>query len=198
MVRIVIGVVLLLSFSLWGENLVINEISLGDNHWIEIYNPTSQVIDLSGWKIANRNGVDELSGVVYPRSYYVVAEAPDFSGGLPGHLYLVPDGEIGNGLSSSADMIALINPNGTVIDQVNWGTPSPSWPSYGVPLWNPGISVSPGAYLARIPNGVDRDLPQDFKNVFIPTPGQPNPLTTGLDTSSWGKIKALFSGQRRG
>lgn len=198
MKKIVIVAILLIFSDLWSEHLVINEVSLGDNRWIEIYNPTAQVIDLSGWKIVNRNGSDELGSVIYPGGYIIVAENSNFPGGFPGHPYHIPDGEIGNGLSSTADMLALVDPQGEVIDLVNWGTPSSSWSNYNSSLWNPGITYSPGAYLARVPNGIDRDTPRDFKNVYIPTPGQANPLTTGLDTSSWGKIKALFSGQRRG
>lgn len=197
-VKVVLILIVFLVPFLRADHPVINEVCISGSKWIEIYNPTSSPIDLSGWSIRNRNGADPLGGTVEPGGYLVIMEEPQ-SGGLPGHIYLIQDGEIGGGLSSNSDMLELVDPSGNVVDRINWGVPSQSWPNYEPSLWNPGIDIHGSQYIARVPNGIDRDIPEDWREVHIPTPGRPNPLSTGLDTSSWGKIKALFSGgSRRG
>jgi hypothetical protein len=37
------------------DNLVINEMQCDGNDWIEIYNPTSNSVDLTGWKLSDRD-----------------------------------------------------------------------------------------------------------------------------------------------
>ncbi len=189
-----IGIFLIIT-SLNAQHLVVNEVSLGTLKWIEIYNPTSTNINLNGWKIRNSAGEDELEGIIEAHSYFLIVNyLSDFYAVYPNvtcSKFEPVDHTIGSGLSKRADMLQLVDPSGNVVDQINWGTPDPSWPNYTVSLWYPGIILD-SDIMARIPNGRDKDASTDWRVPSHPTPGEPNPVMSGLDSSSWGKIKALF------
>lgn len=188
-------VLIFIAFPLFAGHLVLNEVSMGSLQWVEIYNPTSSNISLEGWKIRNRSGEDVLHGTVSPHSYFLIVNYRDnFHVVFPNvtaPIFEPVDHSIGSGLNRSADMLQLVNPEGEVVDQINWGTPDPSWRYYTVSLWYPGILVN-SELIARIPNGRDRDSATDWRVPSNPTPGSENPVMSGLDSSSWGKIKALF------
>ena len=187
--------------SLNGHPLLINELSRGPIRWVEIYNPSSRVIVLDGWKIVNSGGEDFLKGSVEAGGYIVIVESMEgFSEVFPGisksQMIEMEDRTIGSGLRKESDMLALVDPDGNVSDLVNWGTPDMNWKNYLPQLWNPGINSTKDV-LARFPNGFDTDSPSDFHGATRPTPGSQNLQTSGLDATTWGKIKALFSGKRR-
>ena len=193
MKRVILGI--LIAGFLHAGSIVINEVSLGNLKWVELYNTTSQSINLNGWKIRNSSGEDDLNGIIRPHSYFlIVSYLSDFYAVYPDvscPKYEPADHTIGSGLRRSADMLQLIDSDGNVVDQINWGTPDPSWPNYTVSLWYPGILLN-SDILARIPNGRDRNASTDWRVPSHATPGNPNPVMSGLDSSSWGKIKALF------
>lgn len=189
------------SSSFGGYPLLINEFSRGTIQWVEIYNPSSQDIVLDGWKILNSQGEDALKGSIGARGYLViVASIEGFSELFPqlnrSLMIEMNDKTIGSGLDANADMLALLDPDGNISDLVNWGNPDMNWRHYFNQLWNPGI-ISHRDVIARFPNGVDTDSPTDFHGTSRPTPGSQNTETSGLDATTWGKIKALFSGNRR-
>lgn len=193
----------LFSFSfLQGSSLIINEFSKGNTQWVEIYNKSGRDIILDGWKLLNSTGEDAIHGMVKSHGYVVVVASKDgFSEFFPalslGSVIEVADGSIGSGLRGDSDMLALLDPDGNLSDCLNWGTPDPGWKNFNSFIWIPGI-LREGDFLARFPNGQDTDSPSDFHPTSRPTPGSTNIRSSGLDATSWGKIKALFSDKRRG
>jgi len=170
-------------------DIIINEVSVKDGGWVELKNTGSSPVNLKGWKIMNSGGSDLLPDVVVqPGAYLVIAG----SRAVRADAYLA-DGSLGSGLIASGDMLALVNPEGEVVDMLNWGELNPNWKNYIPGLWGRGPSVSSTGILARIPDAADRDLARDFREMPQATPGDENTYPAGLDVPSWGKIKALFS-----
>jgi len=199
--RFVIGILmfgLISTANLWGQHLLINEVSRGEVKWVEIYNPTMHDVNLDGWKLRNSNGEDMLSGVIQAHGYLVVCESrseltQNFE--VQSQILELPDRRIGSGLNANADMLVLLDNRGRIVDFVNWGHPNPNWRFYFKDLWNPGVIAS-GSVIGRLPNALDRDLPDDFRGLGMATPGAMNQTYAGLGTASWGKIKAIFAGQK--
>ena len=116
-----------------GSNVVINEVYGGGGNsgakythdFVELYNPTDQEIDLTGWTITQRsakdagNGSALLTGVIPANGYFLVQGSQGNGGteSLP-----TPDSR-GDGLafSGSQAIARLINGNGDVVDLVGWG-----------------------------------------------------------------------------
>lgn len=132
--------------------------------WIELYNPTDFGINLSGYKLES----NELSafvisaGTIQSKSYFVIAKDKT---GFHTLYDLDPsiDGMTIN-LSNDGDYVALLNPAGTEIDSIAWGSST-----------HPGIvsskGVKTGHSLERKSLGVDTDdCSLDFVDVSIPTP----------------------------
>jgi hypothetical protein len=194
---IALAIALTLAANLGASDLIINEVSHRGENWVEIHNPTQAPVDLDGYGLMNSMSQDQLQGTVPAQGYLlIVASAKGFYRKFPSasaEIFEVQDGEIGSGLSKEREMLGLVNPRGVLVDLMNWGNPDPAWPNFTSKLWFPGI-LSQEPYLARMPDGKDGDRPTDFTGVFEPTPGEKNPAPMGLSTASWGKIKALFSG----
>ncbi len=200
--RNLVALLMLISaFKLSAEaGILINEVSRSDVVWIELHNTSSSAVDLTGWRIRNSSGEDPLSGTIKPGGYLVICESRARLEAryhdIKAPIFEVRDGTIGSGLKSNSDMVALIDRNGRIVDELNWGMPSSSWRFFNNSLWQPGI-LDQAPVLARIPNAYDRDLPEDFRGVATGTPGEMNQVYNGLGTVSWGKIKAIFAGQKR-
>lgn len=72
--------------------------------WIEFYNTTDKAIDLTGWTVTDASGkTTELSGSLEPSMYGTIEN---------------PKGKLNNG----GDTITLIDPSGTSIDRLAYGT----------------------------------------------------------------------------
>ena len=181
-------------------SILINEVSRSGIVWVELRNISSEVINLNGWKLRNAHGEDALSGSVKPGGYIVICESREqLLSNYPSihsPIFEVRDGQIGSGVDPNNDMLEIVAPDGTVVDMVNWGMPRSSWQFYTRDLWNPGIIIH-SPVIARIPDALDRDMPDDFRGVSTGTPGEMNQVYNGLGTVSWGKIKAIFAGQKR-
>ena len=112
---------ILLTLAASGQDVLINEFlydstesSDGDGEWVELCNPTSGTVDLSGWEI-------ESAGTAWSESY-------TFSDGVtiaPGEYLVVGPGVGGSDFSpdlqnggSSTDGVRLIDGDGVVIDTV--------------------------------------------------------------------------------
>lgn len=99
-------------------SLKINEIySRGipsDPDWIEIYNPTDQEIELVGWKIYDVGG---QSGTKPKKAFPDGAVIP-----AKGFYVIVTDDGTASafGLSSNGETVWLENPDGVVVDEVNF------------------------------------------------------------------------------
>ncbi len=188
-VRKLLVMMVVLPASLLAGNVIINEVSVRGGGWVELKNTGSTPVNLKGWSISNSNGSDLIGDyTIQPGGYLVIATSRNVSADV----YL-EDGSVGSGLSSASDMLLLRNQKGQVVDQVNWGRARPSWKNYTSELWAQGPDLMKTGVISRIPDALDRDSPNDFREVAQGTPGSENMYTAGLDTPSWGKIKALFS-----
>lgn len=109
-----------------------SKVSDGDGEWIEIYNPGTEDVDLEGFMIADEVTVTghiilaDGKGVIVPAGDYVVlasnASKTD-SGGL-----VAAYGWSGFGLNNGGDTIALMNPDGSVIDTLTYASAKLGWP----------------------------------------------------------------------
>ncbi|HVL49589.1 MAG TPA: lamin tail domain-containing protein [Candidatus Thermoplasmatota archaeon] len=144
------------------NHLVLNEVvanplgtDLG-NEWIEIYNPTPFDVDLAGWTVTDRDtgasgGTDGLSGIVPAFGHLVVTlKAPR--------------------LANTADDVALVAPDGLVVDEIAWGGTS-------------GRAAAPeGHALARwhllSPTGPALGSEDEWHVTATPTPGAANAAWT--------------------
>jgi hypothetical protein len=83
-------------FAATASHIVISEIQLsgkttgtGLDEFVELYNPTDEVVNLIGWKLkkisstgSESNLVSSISGIINPHSFFLIAN-PNFSGGVP-------------------------------------------------------------------------------------------------------------------
>ena len=179
------------------QNLKINEIMYlpEENNpareWIEIFNPTESVYDLSGWSISNADIYTYWSipeGIIEPGEYLVFANDgqvffdtygfyPDYEadGGTPaldleGHgdmeLHVISDAVVLKDTSTNASMSEL-----NWVDAYSWGN-----------SWNAGFCdtnvTDMGHSIGRDSNSTDtetlRDWEQDGLHAGNPTPGAQN------------------------
>lgn len=113
-----------------GDHVVINEFVAKGTEWVELYNPTSSSVDISGWRLTSDYG-----GLNYT---------------IPGGTVLPPGGyyvysTLGNLLHNDGDLIRLADSTGILVDVVGYGIrgAAPLPPQY----WG----------AARVPNGQDTD-----------------------------------------
>jgi len=146
------------------------------NEWVELYNPTELPLDISNWVIADNNSSDVLassSPIIIPALGFALISGTSTTWNywqIPSGVVkiVLADGEIGNGLDNTADMLILKDSDGNIADQMNWGLPNLSWPNYNSGVWHPGaVAALPGQMLARYPNGFDTDQASDWL-VFTP------------------------------
>lgn len=153
-------------------HIVINELipqASNSAEWVELFNPTNNTIDISGWTLVDKNS----SPSAFPQfssipsnGYAIVIPNPSFIS--------VPNGvskiqlsstSIAAGLIANNDKLVLKDNTGVIIDQLSWGgntdiftLPSPS-----------GVKT-----LARIPNGTDTDSASNWIATASATIGEPN------------------------
>lgn len=119
------------------NRLVFNEINYKSgtlkpaDDWVEIYNPGTEAVDMSGWLYSDSNNsnryIFEEGLVLQPNAYIVVAEnKSDFSAAYPEVENVVGSSDFG--LSGSGEYIRLYNKAGILVDSVNFQIEAP-WPS---------------------------------------------------------------------
>lgn len=118
------------------QNLVFNEINFKSgvakpaDDWVEIYNPGTTEVDMSGWLFTDSNNKNKYffnNGLVLkPNSYIVVAQdINSFKSNYPDVNNVVGSFEFG--LSSDGEFLRLYNKAGSLIDSVSYGISAP-WP----------------------------------------------------------------------
>ena len=109
------------------ESVIINEINyrsndeFNPNDWVELYNPKSYPIDLSGWQIRDDNNnhiyyIPESTQIEADGFLIIVRDEADFSNSFPGIPFI---GELGFGLGGS-DAVRLFNSASKLIDEVHY------------------------------------------------------------------------------
>jgi len=163
--------------------------------WIELYNPTDQNVDLSGWRLTDDpdpGGGNEGAyafppgALIYARSYLIIAnnglefklrngfyphyEISDSTPDVPDLLEVNP----GLSLANAGDDIRLFDSSLNEVDSVWYGSPTDgdADPTTAAP------DVAEGHSIEREPQGVDTNVPAvDFVDRYPPTPMQVFVLT---------------------
>ncbi len=159
----------------------------GGDEWVELYNPNGHPVDISGWRLDDREGGSRP--YVIPQGTFIASQ---------GFLVFYKR-ETGISLNNSGDKVRLLAPDGRVVDEVSYGatarTDDFSWSRErdGVGAWTdtypptPGGPNQPGrvvevASLARV-----RTLPKGtrvaLEGVVILPPG-------------WVSARAMYVGSR--
>jgi predicted extracellular nuclease len=109
--------------------IAINEVACGENpDWIELYNPGSSAVDLSGWTFSDTLA-DETVRAAFPADSIVPANG----------FLVVEISDEANGFKLAKDeAVAVYRPDGSTMDSVDW---------------DDGACASDTSY-ARIPDGV--------------------------------------------
>jgi len=120
--------------------------------WIELYNPTTASVDLSGWSLADNSRSFSLpSGTIIQAGDYLVV-ARDTTGFF--NLYgFNPDvSGLTLALSNSGDEVSLHNSTGSTVDYVAWEQYTTGW----------DITASTGQTIARSTLNSDTDTVTDW------------------------------------
>lgn len=152
--------------------------------FIELYNPDSSVVDVSGWKFTN--GVDFTfpNGVTIPAHGYLVVAAnlSTFQSSYPGITNVIGNW-IGT-LSNTSEEIRLENASGSVQDKVTYAD-SGDWATrvreatFGGWDWLSGANGGGRSLELRNP-GIDHQCGQNWGDSAIPggTPGAQNSIAS--------------------
>ena len=125
------SVVLLSSAFAWGQ-IVINEINYDpeDNtkleEFVELFNPTRETVDLSGWRFDD--GIDFTfpeGTVIESEGFLVVVQSLEHFSAKYGEMEV--EGPFEGQLSNDGEQIRLIDAEGQVVDEVDYGVGFP-WP----------------------------------------------------------------------
>jgi len=174
------------------ETLLINEVMFhpieneNTNEWIELYNPTSDPVDVEGWMIADEKETDIIQAdiengdgttIIPPRSYAILTD----KGTTIYETYTIPKNAVrlsvddstlcGYGLNNKQEKIILFDSDGNLVDAVEWGEDYEEVPG------DPFVFVSEGNTLARYQGTDVDDTSIDFFECSTPTPGGENILT---------------------
>lgn len=139
------------------------------NEWVELYNPTTLAIVLTGWTITDNFGSDTIpSGTTIPANGFLVitpeSHTFDIWSEVPVAQQVILGSHIGNGLSDTGDQVILKNASNQIIDAIIFGN--------NTTQLNPAIGSSgTGHSLERNPDGIDTNTSSDFVNRTTPTPG---------------------------
>lgn len=115
----------------------------------------------------------------------VIAASEDFYTNYPdftGDIVFIADGRIGSGLGNTGDRLILKDSEGTVIDQMSYGTDTTAFDP-------PCSDVDAGHSLERSPANVDTDTAEDWIDQESPNPGSvtvptPTPTATATPTAT--------------
>jgi hypothetical protein len=170
------------------RSLIINEIMYdpldGQNEWIELYNRTTQPIDLAEWTFNDRatlSGVNtfvisDSAMIVQPSGFVVVAAEsticnlyPNLKSVHPGVCLSILNHPGGFSLNNDGDVIVLKDLTGQVIDSVAY-----------LPRWHhPDIVDTHGRSLEHINPDIDSNDPRNWStctNILGGTPGAANSI----------------------
>lgn len=177
-----------------GSNAVISEVYGGGGNkgaaftkdFIELYNPTSADLDLTGWSVeylsasGNSGGKHELSGSIPAGGYFLIQEG----GGDTGEPLPSPDAEGNLSLSGSKGSVKLYDASGAEVDIVGYGEASLSEGS-------PAPTLNNSTSAQRDAEGTDTDDNAADFSAAAPTPKsaggaapQPDPDPTPAEPGS--------------
>jgi hypothetical protein len=154
---------------------VINEIMTGtnasaSNEFVEIFNPCSSTLQLSGWQLVYRSASGTSDNSLYAWTSGSIGAGSYALIGGTGWTGSTPDGTLTSGLGSSGGGVGLADDNATLVDSMGYGSATNS-----LIEGNAAAAPSGGGSVGRSPNGVDTDdNSADFASFDSPTPGAEN------------------------
>ncbi len=158
--------------------VVINEINYKSSpifdteDWIELYNPSEDPINISGWILNDADTTDQFifseGTTIGARSYLVVCkDTAKFRSFHSNDVMIL--GNTNFGLSSSGDHIQLLDNIGNIVDEVTYSSSG---------LWSP-LPNGNGPTLSLINPQLDNSLPQSWQaSELYGTPGYLNDIYT--------------------
>jgi len=173
--------------------VVINEVAWGGtaanpaDEWIELFNNSSQPVDLTGWTLTSDDGSPNitLQGTIPPGGYFLLERTDDNT------ISDIPADQIYTGaLKNSGERLTLRDASGTVVDTANgdggnWpaGTASSGAPPYASMERRdpqaPDCDANWGTNDGQTKNGLDAE-----GNPINGTPKAPNSVTIATATPS--------------
>jgi hypothetical protein len=119
------------------QSVIISEVAWAgtaassSDEWIELWNPLSAPIDLSGWTLTDGGDIHiALGGVIEPDGFFLLERTDD---GTVSDI--AADQIYTGGLSNGGEILQLLDPSGRMIDTANGdGGPWPAGSSAPVPL----------------------------------------------------------------
>lgn len=165
-----------------GPSIVINELHVAPDvktervEFVELYNPESVAVDLSGWRLDGGVFYTFPAGTsLAANNYLIVAQDPEavkakwialrlstFSGRVLG--------PFGGKLDNDGDTVALCDAAGQTIDEVSYQIGFP-WPTVGDPM--SGTTAGTGGSMQLINPSIDNDLGGSWRSA-APTPAAAN------------------------
>jgi hypothetical protein len=156
---------------------IVNEVQTAGvtatDEWVEVFQPCSAPIDLTGWTLGYRSAGNTartlytFQHTIAPGGYLLIAGS-----GFSGNAALVDGNFVGSGLGKAGGAVALLAPGGTIADGVSYGQ---------LTAMNPFTETNPAAAppakqsIARLPNGASTgDNSKDFQVTMTPTPRSSN------------------------
>lgn len=141
-------------------SLLINEVAWmgtlasSSDEWIELYNPGSKSVNLSGWHLnaTDGNPAITLSGTIAAGGYFVIAASGSVFNDL------TPQMTFSGTLSNEGEVLRLIDPTGKIVDTAN--SDSGAWPA--------GIASPTYASMER--RGAVTDGPTAWSTYDNPSP----------------------------
>jgi hypothetical protein len=134
--------------------------------WIELVNIGREPVDLAGWTISDAAASDTLPSLIIPPGGYVVVAGS--SARLPEGVAVVPvpDGEIGNGLGNSGDLLRLRDPAGRLVDALSFGS--------RVDIFDPAPPAPEAGETLGVRDPAADPAPENWAITMEPTPGERN------------------------
>lgn len=134
--------------------------------WVEIYNRSSNTIDLTNWKIKDNNKENILVGLLPTKTYLLIVSNKQIFlskyANFSGLVFETAEKKIGNGLANTEDKILFFNEKEEIQDEVFWGEDS-EWD-------NKFKSAVSGKSIFRTNPSEDSDSSEDWE---IKTPAAP-------------------------
>jgi hypothetical protein len=145
-----------------------------EEEWIELYNPKSDSVDISGYTIKDNGGVYQIPNgtIIDHYDYLVIARNGTRFEELYGD---VPDlNDSGLSLSNSGDYLKLIDEDDDEIDRVAWEGEISGW----------DLEVENGESIERDPPDRDTDSDDDWRVNSNPDPDPGGLITTTSTTTT--------------
>lgn len=162
--------------------------------FIELFNPTSSPVDLTGWKVryasaaGTFNGTTSLTGTIEPYAYYLIQQQSN--GSVGASLPTADDAGTLN-LSGSNGKVDLVNAAGDRIDLIGYGSASESETSPTAALSNSTAAIRKESTVGQNDRGRDTDNNAEDFIVMTPNPrNSASPVTPVTPGSGLGVVTA--------